>query len=179
MKDWNVVATARERQFDRVVQLLKPMGQLEKTHFFDVVVLKVDDAREFLERLHERLAEEPEIGVWLGHVAPCTEDFTFQTPEEFDDLAKLTVRTFVPQLAGQRFHVRMHRRGFKDRLHATAEEQALDGALLEALQEARTPGEITFDDPDAILSVETVDARAGMALWTREDLQRYPLLHPD
>jgi hypothetical protein len=41
------------------------------------------------------------------------------------------------------------------------------------------PGRITFADPDAILALETVDCRAGLSLWSREDLQRYPFLHLD
>jgi hypothetical protein len=55
----------------------------------------------------------------------------------------------------------------------------LDKVLLEALAQAGTPGQITFDDPDAIVAVETVGNRAGLALWTREDLQRYPFLNLD
>jgi hypothetical protein len=64
-------------------------------------------------------------------------------------------------------------------MHATEEEQSLDGLLLQALAEAGAPGVITFDDPDAIVALETVDTRAGAALWTREDLQNYFLLHLD
>jgi tRNA(Ser,Leu) C12 N-acetylase TAN1 len=47
------------------------------------------------------------------------------------------------------------------------------------LEMAGAEGEITFEDPDAILALETVGTRAGLSLWTREDLQRYPLLHLD
>ena len=59
------------------------------------------------------------------------------------------------------------------------EERFLDTYLLEALEMAGTRGEITFDDPDAILALETVGPRAGLSLWTREELERYPLLHLD
>jgi hypothetical protein len=48
--------------------------------------------------------------------------------------------------------------------------------LLAALEAAGTPGRITFDDPDAILAVETVGRRAGPSLETREDLATYPFL---
>jgi hypothetical protein len=51
--------------------------------------------------------------------------------------------------------------------------------LLEALKKANTPGRITFDDPDAILALETVDCQAGLSLWTRQELQRYPFLRLD
>lgn len=179
MKEWNVVATARQSHFPEAVKLLKQFGRVEKTHYYDVLVMEVDDPREFLERLHERLADEPAIGECLGHVSPCTETFIFQSLGEFEEHARKAVQQYIPDLCGKRFHIRMRRRGFKGRLHATDEEQFLDGVLLEALEEADTPGEITFDDPDAIVALETVDTKAGLAVWMREDLERYPLLKLD
>jgi tRNA(Ser,Leu) C12 N-acetylase TAN1 len=75
--------------------------------------------------------------------------------------------------------VRLHRRGFKGRLSTPEEERFLDDALLEALQAAGTPCSLSFDDPDAIIQIETVGNRAGLSLWTREDLARYPFLRVD
>jgi hypothetical protein len=40
----------------------------------------------------------------------------------------------------------------------------------------KAPGRIGFDDPDFIIHIETIDRRAGMALWSRDDMQRYPFL---
>ena len=42
-----------------------------------------------------------------------------------------------------------------------------------------TIGKISFEDPDAVVSLETVGPRVGLSLWTREELERYPLLHLD
>jgi len=39
-------------------------------------------------------------------------------------------------------------------------------------------GKVSFTDPDAVIAIDTVDDRAGMALWTREDLARHRLLRP-
>jgi tRNA(Ser,Leu) C12 N-acetylase TAN1 len=83
---------------------------------------------------------------------------------------------YVPALADKAFHVRMHRRGFKGRIQRTQEEQLLDRALLESLTERGMTARIDFEDPDAILAVETVGDQAGMSLWLRMDLQRYPFL---
>jgi tRNA(Ser,Leu) C12 N-acetylase TAN1 len=47
------------------------------------------------------------------------------------------------------------------------------------LAAAGTPGSISFDDPDAIVAIESVGQRAGVSLWTREDLRRYPFLRLD
>ena len=87
--------------------------------------------------------------------------------------------SWVLELAQSAFHVRMHRRGFKGRLSSQDEERFLDSVLLAALEEAGTPGRITFEDPDAIISVETVGQRAGMSFWRRDDLERYPFLRLD
>jgi len=52
----------------------------------------------------------------------------------------------------------------------------LDEALLQALGAAGTPGHIGFDDADFVIHIETIDRRAGMALWSRGEMQRYPFL---
>ena len=72
--------------------------------------------------------------------------------------------------------MRMHRRGFKGRLSSHEKERFLDDILLEALRKAGTPGHITFENPDAIIAVETIMNWAGLSLWTREQLQRYPFI---
>jgi tRNA(Ser,Leu) C12 N-acetylase TAN1 len=85
----------------------------------------------------------------------------------------------VPELRGKRFHVRIHRRGFKHRIQSQEAERYLDGVLLNALEMAGAAGSIDFEDPDAILAIDTIDRRAGMSLWTREDMERYPFLGLD
>jgi hypothetical protein len=41
------------------------------------------------------------------------------------------------------------------------------------------PGRIAFDDPDAIIQVESVDGRAGLSLWNRDELRRLSFLAVD
>ena len=48
-----------------------------------------------------------------------------------------------------------------------------------ALAAAGTPGQISLYDADAVVLIETVGPRAGLALWTRADLARYPFLGAD
>jgi hypothetical protein len=86
---------------------------------------------------------------------------------------------WVPQLAGKGFHVRMYRRGFKGQLISQDEERFLDRVLLEALEQNGTPGHITFDQPDAIVVVETLGQWCGLSCWSHADLQRYPFLKVD
>ncbi len=179
MDDWNVVVTVREHGYQRMCEWLGQFGRVGRTSFRSVLALKVEDVPAFLERLATALEAKPELRERLGHVMPATATFVFQTPEEFEAQAREAVREWVPALAGKRFHVRMHRRGFKGRLVSPEEERFLDRFLLERLESAGQPGEITFDDPDAILAVETIGQRAGVSVWRREDLQRYPFLQLD
>jgi tRNA(Ser,Leu) C12 N-acetylase TAN1 len=76
------------------------------------------------------------------------------------------------------FHVRIHRRGFKGRLSSHAEERGLADALLEAAGASGAPARISFEDPDLVVAIETVGSQAGVALLTRDDLARHPLLRP-
>ena len=115
----------------------------------------------------------------LARVMPVTRIFTFQSPLEFEAKARQAVHEWVPLLGGKGFHVRMHRRGFKGKLSSMDEERFLDGYLLESLEQSGMPGRITFDDPDLVITLETLGPQAGLSLWTREELRRYPLLHLD
>jgi hypothetical protein len=72
--------------------------------------------------------------------------------------------------------VRLRRRGLKGIISTPEEERFLDDLLLEALAAAGAPGHISFEDPEYVLLIETVGSGGGVALWTREDLKRYPFL---
>lgn len=75
--------------------------------------------------------------------------------------------------------LRFHRRGPGDDLRTPEIERLFDDTLLDALIEAGTPGIVSFSDPDAVIAIETIDDRAGLALWSRDDLARHRLLRPD
>ena len=64
-------------------------------------------------------------------------------------------------------------------LSSHQEEQLLSETLLDALKVAGTPGRISFDDPDEVIQIETIDTRAGVSLWSREDRRRCPFLGVD
>ena len=83
------------------------------------------------------------------------------------------------RLAGRSFHVRLHRRAAQHGVRTPDPERLFDDALLAATEATGTPGSISFTDPDAVIAIDTIDDRAGVALWTREDLARHRLLRPD
>jgi tRNA(Ser,Leu) C12 N-acetylase TAN1 len=179
MKDWNVVISVREGGYSAARELLRQFAEVGRTHYFNVLVAKVDNPRALLDTLTELSATLPDLPKFLARVVPLTVMFNFDSPEHFETQAREAVLRWAADLAGKSFHVRVHRRGFKRDLPSPKEEQMLAAALLEALDNAGAPGTIASDDPEAIVAVETVDNRAGLSLWNREDLSRYPLLGLD
>ena len=179
MHDWNVIATVHSDSFREACRLLEEYGPVNRTGYYNVLVMKVEDRTAFMDALAARIAEEPGLLNLVSQVMPAETTFDFASAEEFEAKSRMASLGFVDRLAGKRFHVRMHRRGFEGALSSQVEERFLDNFLLAALVEADTPGEITFDKPDSILAVETVGQRAGMSLWTRDDVQRYSFLRHD
>lgn len=176
MHDWNVVVSLHEQHFPEAFGLLNPFGDVGRTGFYNVVVLRVEETRAFLDKLYRYAREEPRMFEVLSHVMPVTDTFEFSDVADFEEKAKAIVSSWLPQLTGKRFHVRMHRRGLRGSIHRTDEEKALDRYVLGSLQASGTPATIDFEDPDVVIAIETVHRRAGLALWTREDLDRYPIL---
>jgi tRNA(Ser,Leu) C12 N-acetylase TAN1 len=176
VKDWNVVASTREEEFVPAIRFLGRWGRVERTDYYNVVVLRVEDRAAFLEELRESIEAQPGILNFIGRIVPAERTFDYQSREEFEEKVGRAALAWVPLLAGKSFHVRMHRRGFKRQLSSQEEERQLAGLLLDELAEVGSPGQITFEDPDAILAIETVGARAGLSLWTREDRKRYSFL---
>lgn len=177
--DWNVIVSVREGGFGRARQLLREFGAVGPSGFLNVLVMRVDDPKRLLEGLAAALLQEPDAVGFLGRVVPVRSTFTFQSPEEFEARARDAALAFLPELAGKGFHVRMHRHGFRGRLFSQDEERRLGAVLQEAMEKAGAPGHVTFEDPDAILAVETLGNQAGLSVWTREQLRRYAFLRLD
>ncbi len=173
---WNVIVTLPEATAPQARRVLKRWGWLHRTPYFHVLVMAVADPDQFLREFGEAVAKTPGILNFVAHVFAAQRTFDFATVEEFERKARELALAWAPLLAGKRFHVRLHRRGLKGTLSTPKEERFLDEALLDALNAAGTPGHIGFDDPDLIIHVETIDSRAGMALWSRDDMGRYPFL---
>jgi tRNA(Ser,Leu) C12 N-acetylase TAN1 len=105
--------------------------------------------------------------------------FDFHSAEELRDKAASIMREWNERLVGRLFHVRLHRRGGRHELRSPDVERSLDDKILAATQHAGVPAMISFSGPEVVIAIDTVDDRAGIALWTREDLARHRLLRPD
>lgn len=177
--DWNVVATAHPTRLPRARQILRKFGRVGRTDFHNLLVMHVEDCDKFLLQLGEAVQKEPDLLTAISRVFPAQDAFDFDTPETFDAKARGIVLRWLPRLSGKSFHVRLHRRGLKGELSSQSHEQTLNRVLVEALAATNSAGQIVFDDPDAVVDIETVRNRAGMSLWTRADLRRYPFLRID
>jgi tRNA(Ser,Leu) C12 N-acetylase TAN1 len=178
-RDWNVVVTVYEDGFKTARRILSDAGAISPTAYHDVLVMTVEDPRAFLDWFTQRVTQEPGLLNFISRVVPAAQVFEFHDGEEFESKVGEAISEIAPQLAGKSFHVRMHRRGFKRQLSAHEEERRLGAHLFEALKAAGTPATVKFDDPDAIVVIETVGERAGVSVFTREDMQRCPFLRFD
>ncbi len=180
MPHWNVLVTTHKDGYRRAIELLKEYGSVSKTDYYAVLTVQVADIGLMMEGLRVKIEADADIlRQVLARVAPVTHTFHFDSGQEFEARAREIALAWAPQLAGKAFHVRMHRRGFKNRLSSMAEERFLDDALLAALAARGEPGHIAFDEAEAIIMVETLGNQAGLALWSRQELVRYPFLHLD
>lgn len=176
MTDWNVVVSVRNRAYTQARRLLAQLGEVGGTDYYNVLVLRVDDITQTMNVLRVWCETNPEILTWLGHFLPMTVTFNFQSPAEFEAKGRQAARQWLGQLAGKRFHVRVERRGFRQRIDSADVERLLGAALIAALEQTGASAQVAFRDADAVLLVETVGQRAGLALWTRADIERYPFL---
>lgn len=179
MSDWNVVITVREKGYGPARAFFERFGQVEETHYYNVLTLTAAAPREVLAEAQAQVEQDAALRAALARVMPVEAAFVFQSPEEFTHRAEELIAPWVPRFEGMRFHVRMHRRGFKGKLTSPVEERFLDHYLLDRLAARGASARVDFADPDLILAVETVDSRAGLSLWTRPERLRYPLLHLD
>ena len=178
MFDWNTVVTLHheERAFRRAQGLLRQLGEPAETEFHNVLVMRVDSVAGFLRDFSTMCAAEPGILNDISRAVPLTDVFDFATAEDFETKARNVALSWAPRLRGSAFHVRLHRRGLKEALATPREERFLDEALLSVLAQEGAPGRVRFEDADFVIDIETVGQRAGMSLWSREDLDKYPFL---
>jgi tRNA(Ser,Leu) C12 N-acetylase TAN1 len=174
--DWNVLVTLSEPTFRIARKLLARWGRLRHTDYHSVEVMAVADPAAFVREFAAAIEKEPGILNAMSHVVPFEHVFAFKDAAEFETKSREIALSYAPQLAGNAFHVRLHRRGLKGVISTPVEERFLDDALLEALLAAGNPGHIRFEDPDYVLLIETLAGCCGMALFSRADRKRYPFL---
>lgn len=181
-RDWNVVVTVRPDGYQRAIRLLSAIENVRVGHsqYGNVLLVHAGGIPRFLDALSRRTADEPELlDEVISHVIPVEERFVFHSPEEFESGALRLLFDRIEVLAGRSFHVRVHRHGFEGRLSSQDAEAFLGGALMDELDRRGKSATVDFDDPDVLVTVETISTRGGIALLEREERDRYPFLGPD
>ena len=84
MRDWNVVVTLKGRGFARPRRLLRRFGEVERTGFFNVLLLRVPSVPAFLEQLRAEIESGGELAAHVGHVYPVERTFTFADVAGFE-----------------------------------------------------------------------------------------------
>jgi tRNA(Ser,Leu) C12 N-acetylase TAN1 len=179
VKDWNVVISVYRDGFRRALRALKEFGPVERSPYHNVFVMRVDDPTALLEAVEHKTETNTALYDAISRVAPALRAVEFHSAEEFTDKLKAILLEWSPRLTGRSFHVRLHRRGAGHNLPTPQTERLLDDFLLSATAAAGAPCKVSFTDPDTVVAIDTVDDRAGVGLWTRDDIARHRLLRPD
>lgn len=179
MKEWNIIISVFQDGFRQALRALRKFGEVERGHFHNVLAMAVDDPMALLSAIEEQIKHEPALFDAIARVAPAMQTFEFHSAEEFKEKAKAATHEWLPRLAGRSFHVRLHRRGFKHQLETPDAEKYLGEVALAALAQRGTPGSISLSKPDFVIVIDTLDHRAGAAIFSREELAGHPLLRPD
>lgn len=180
MQDWNVVVTASDSEGYRAARRkLRRLGETDRTGFHNVLVMRVADVARFLPALEDVIAEDRRLLDDVSRIVPSHVTFDFRSAAEFEEQGRQIVVSWSEKLAGSSFHVRMHRRGHAGELGSLSEERFLNGVILEKTAELGRAARMSFADPDFVIDIETVDDRAGLSLWSREERVRFPFLRID
>lgn len=173
---WNVIATPRAHHEADARAALARLGDLRASPFPNVVLAAVDDIGAFADALLNVIADEPDIGRALARVLPAQHTFHYESLADLEAITSQLIDDWRDDLQGATFHVRCHRRGRVNDLDTAEAESFLGDAILDLLSDRGTPGRVSFDDPDIVIDIETLNNEAAISMWTRDDLDTYPFL---
>jgi hypothetical protein len=177
LKEWNVMVTARDEGFERTCTLLGRFSPIKSTEYINVLVMRVDDFSGFFDWLTEETGRDPGILKYdISRIAPVQYTFEFEDKDDLEKKAAAMALGWLDQIANRSFHVRMHRRGLKGKMSPRDVEGLIGRAVMEALQSGGGTCSVDFEDPDLVIDIETLGHRAGISLWTREEMRQYPFL---
>ena len=179
MRDWNVVISIYQDGFRRAIRALSALGPVERSPYHNVLLMRVEDPIALLSAIEQKTEESTALYDAISRVAPAMRTIEFHSVDEFKERLKPVLLEWSQRLTDNSLHVRLHRRGDRHDLPTPDTERFFDDLLLDATAAAGAPCRISFSDPDAVIAIDTVDDRAGVGLWTREDLARHRLLRPD
>ena len=177
MEPWNVLLTVRPAPgaVHELLSGLRAHGTFRATSFKYVCVGVVDDMAAFLDLL---LETQRSGAAWAAHIArvvPIASTFEFTAESLLAEL-KIATAIMLPHVPEARFFVRVERRGMAGKVHSGELELALADHLADLAASRGCILKVSFEDPDFIVAVETLETQGGVALITRDLRQRYPFV---
>ena len=178
-RGWNVVVTAYREGGRWTLRALRRLGPAEPSGHYNVFLATADDPMALLASLEARASKEPVLIDSISRIAPAQACFDYEGDRDFEGQVLAIAAPWLERLGGKSFHVRLHRRGDGLACATQDEEARVGGLLLQELEKQGLSARIEFNDPDLVLSIDAVDGRAGVALWSRDDLCAHRFLRPD
>jgi tRNA(Ser,Leu) C12 N-acetylase TAN1 len=176
---WNVIATAKPAHEAELRATLAKFGEVQASPFANVVLLQVDDVDGFADALVRVIADDPSAARAVARMLPAQHTFHFDSLADLEMITRRVVDDWADDLDGVSFHVRCHRRGRVNDIDTAEEEDFLGDAILRLLDDRGTPGRVSFEDPDVVIDIETLNDEAAMSMWTRDDMNCYRFLRID
>ena len=90
---------------------LRELGAVERSPYHNVLLMAVEDPLALLDAVERQTEESPALYDAISRIAPAIGTFEFHSPEDFRNEAKDLLSGWISRLAGQSFHLRLHRRG--------------------------------------------------------------------
>jgi tRNA(Ser,Leu) C12 N-acetylase TAN1 len=172
MKEWNILATATREQERYLLRFLNDYGEFKGSGFRDVVLGRVEEIDAFLRAL-ENLCEENPIKLNpLSQIVPLEKTFHFDL-SDFKDKLKEILSSYVDRIENKKFYLRVKRRGHKGEISSLEVEKEVADFIMGSLEKAGKKAQVSFNDPDCILIVETIGDWAGVGFITKEMKEKY------
>ena len=176
---WNVIATTRPHREADARAALATLGEVSSSPFPGVILATVDDIGVFAEALATMLSDDASVGQSLARVLPAQHTFHFDSLADLEATTVNVVDEWLEDLNGATYYVRCHGRGRVNDLDPTEEEDFLGDAIQRLLAVRHESARVTFDDPDIVIDIETLNDEAAISMWTRDDLDAFPFLRID
>lgn len=173
MKDWNVIVGVRDGAFEAAGRAMEPFGQVKRSAIVDVLAMKVADPAALAAQYDALLKHSPRVRDAIVGVVPLTHCFDFDGEEDFANKVQgVIVGRWGPKLKGTKFQILTRRRGYANEVPRKLDRGERENDVVDELGAWGLPR----DECDFIITIETLRRRAGLSLWTSEELWRYPFL---
>ena len=159
----------------RLSRLLRAFGDFRRTRFLGVFARHVRQPWWFFDELVRLEQESPGSLDPVSKLIPIDKTFEFSVAD-FEERLKEVLIPYAERIKSGSFYVRIERRGHKGEIHSQHVEQDLGHMLIEHLEASGHAPSLTFNDPDFILVVETLDETCGVAALPRDVRERFPVI---